>query len=85
MPGTTITFHVDDRERAELVKRAEREKVNLSDYIRVRLGLRGQGSQADGDVEIDPRHEVTLQQRIDDHEVRLQALEAESISARARR
>ena len=40
MPGASITFHVDDSERAELVRRAEREKVNLSDYIRVRLGLR---------------------------------------------
>ena len=46
MPSTTITFRVDETERDELVTRAEREKVNLSDYIRVRLGLRGQGPGA---------------------------------------
>ena len=40
MASTTITFRVDDAEHAELVVRAEREKISLSDYIRVRLGLR---------------------------------------------
>jgi hypothetical protein len=59
----TITFRVDDTERDELVARAAREKVNLSDYIRVRLGLRGQGSQGDSDVEIDPQHERALRNR----------------------
>jgi len=80
----TITFRVDERERDELVARAAREKVNLSDYIRVRLGLRGHGTDGDDDVLIDPRHEEALQQRLADHELRLQALEAESISRRAR-
>jgi hypothetical protein len=74
MAGATITFRVDESEREELVARAAREKVNLSDYIRVRLGLRGHGSEAD-DVQIDAQHEVALQQRIADHELRLQALE----------
>ena len=74
----SITFHVDDRERAELVTRAAREKVNLSDYIRVRLGLRAQGSAADADIEIDPRHERSLQEQFADHELRLRALEARS-------
>ena len=64
----TITFHVDESERTDLVRRAEREKSNLSDYIRVRLGLRALGSQAE--------EAVTLQQRVDDHEQRLRALEA---------
>ena len=54
MASTTITFRVDDAEHAELVVRAEREKVSLSDYIRVRLGLRGQGSQGDADVQARP-------------------------------
>jgi hypothetical protein len=84
MAGATITFRVDDSERDDLVARAAREKVNLSDYIRVRLGLRGHGSDADDDVQIDPRHEVALQERIADHELRLQALEAEVVSRRAR-
>jgi len=84
MPGATITFHVDDHERAELVARAEREKVNLSDYIRVRLGLRAQGSQTDGDVLIDPRNEDALRQQLADHELRLRALEAASVGAQTR-
>lgn len=77
MANTTITFRVDAAERDELVARAEREKVNLSDYIRVRLGLRGQGSQDDIDVEIDAEHEQALRQQLADHERRLQALEAD--------
>jgi hypothetical protein len=72
----TITFNVDAAERDEFVARAAREKVNLSDYIRVRLGLRPQGSQGDADVTIDPTHERALQERLADHELRLQALEA---------
>lgn len=74
MGSTTITFRVDDAERDELVVRAEREKVSLSDYIRVRLGLRGQGSQGDGDVQIDPHYEA-LQEQVVDHDRRLRALE----------
>jgi hypothetical protein len=69
MADATITFRVDDVERDELVARAAREKVNLSDYIRVRLGLRGRGSQDDIEVAIDAQ--------MADHERRLQALEAD--------
>ncbi len=75
MASTTITFRVDEAERDELVGRAEREKVNLSDYIRVRLGLRGQGPGAGDDVDIDPQHEQGLREQILDHEERLRALE----------
>ena len=64
MAGASITFRVDERERDELVSRAAREKVNLSDYIRVRPGLRAQGSPTDADVEIDPRHQHTLQEPV---------------------
>jgi hypothetical protein len=77
MASTTIVIRVDEAEREELVARAAREKVNLSDYIRVRLGLRGQGSQTDSDIEIDPQHEQTLQDQLADHERRLRALEAD--------
>ncbi|WP_028062354.1 hypothetical protein [Solirubrobacter soli] len=76
MAGATITFRVDDAERRELVARAAREKVNLSDYIRVRLGLRAQGAQGDLDVEIGSELERSLQAQVADHELRLQALEA---------
>jgi hypothetical protein len=74
MGSTTITFRVDDAERDELVVRAEREKISLSDYIRVRLGLRGQGSQGDGDVQIGPQYEA-LREQLVDHDRRLRALE----------
>lgn len=75
MAATTITFRVDEAERNELAARAEREKVSLSDYIRVRLGLRGQGSH-DDEVDVDAQHEqASLRERIDDHERRLHALE----------
>ena len=77
MASTTITFRVDDAERDELVARAAREKVNLSDYIRVRLGLRAHGSQDDVDVEIDSRHEQALGEQMADHERRLRVLEAD--------
>jgi len=75
MASTTITFRVDEGERDELATRAEREKVNLSDYIRVRLGLRGQGPDGGDDVDIDPQHEQGLREQILDHEQRLRALE----------
>ena len=77
MARTTITLRVDDAERDELAARAAREKVNLSDYIRVRLGLRGQGSRDDVDIEIDSQHEQELREQIVDHERRLRALEAD--------
>ena len=77
MTITTITFRVDDAERDELVSRAARDKVNLSDYVRVRLGLRAQGSQDDVEIEIDAQHERALRDQMADHERRLQALEAD--------
>jgi hypothetical protein len=74
MTSATITFRVDDAEHRELVTRAERERVSLSDYIRVRLGLRGQGSESDVGVQIDP-HDETLQDQLADHDRRLRSLE----------
>jgi hypothetical protein len=74
MTGTTITFRVDAAEHRELVTRAERERVSLSDYIRVRLGLRGQGSEDDADVQIDAQ-DATLRDQLADHERRIHALE----------
>jgi hypothetical protein len=72
MGKTTIILRVDDTERNELVARAEREKISLSDYIRVRLGLRGQGGE--DEVEIDPQYEE-LRAQLVDHDRRLHALE----------
>ena len=82
MASMTIVIRVDEAERDELVARAAREKVNVSDYIRVRLGLQGQGSPTDRDIEIDPQHEQALQDQLADHERRLQALEADDTGRR---
>jgi hypothetical protein len=78
----TITFRVDEAERDELVARAEREKVSLSDYIRVRLGLRGQGSQDDAEVLIDAAG-ATPGELFADHDRRLRALEDDLARRRA--
>lgn len=75
MATATITFRVDDAERNELVNRAKRDNVTLSDYIRVRLGLRGQGATEDGELDADPQQSAVLEQ-IENHERRLRALEA---------
>jgi len=80
MAGATITFRVEDAERDELVARAERDKVSLSDYIRVRLGLRGQGSHGDDEIQIAPASDALVEQ-VADHDRRLRVLEDE----RARR
>lgn len=74
MAVTTITFRVDAAERVDLVTRAEREKASLSDYIRVRLGLRAQGSESDAEAPINAQ-DGTLRERLADHDRRLQALE----------
>ena len=46
MKGTSITFRVSQAEQVELARTAEREKINLSDYVRIRLGLRALGEDA---------------------------------------
>jgi hypothetical protein len=78
MGETTITFRVDAAEREELAKRAERDKVSISDYIRVRLGLRGQGAESDDDELVEePRYDA-LRDQLLEHERRLDALERAS-------
>ena len=77
MTTTTITFRVDAGECAEITARADRDKVSLSDYIRVRLGLRGEGPQnGDGAAIAVAGHEAT-RTRLDDHDRRLAALEGD--------
>lgn len=75
MSGDTIAFRVNPAERTELVARAAREKLNLSDYIRIRLGLHGHGSDDDVDL-LAGESEDALRLQIADHEARLRALEA---------
>jgi len=67
--GKTITVLLSDAEHADLARTAEREKVNLSDYVRMRLGLRSLGEEA-----AEPTS-ASADDRLDDHERRLAALE----------
>jgi len=76
MTTRTITLRVDAAEHAELAARAERDKVSLSDYIRVRLGLRGEGPQGDGGHAVAATDEGQMRALLADHESRLEALEA---------
>ncbi len=75
MADATITIRVDEAERQDLAAYAAREKLNLSDYIRVRLGLRVQETQQDADVQAEATQERAVQEQLADHELRLQALE----------
>lgn len=82
MTAETITFRVDASERAEIAARAERDKISLSDYIRVRLGLRGEGPQNGETVTVNAADDADLQAQLADHGRRLDALEAERAAAR---
>jgi hypothetical protein len=82
MTIATITFRVDAAERDELAARAERDKVSLSDYIRVRLGLRGEGPQNGDDGERSGADDRSIQAQLADHDGRLRALEADRARAR---
>jgi hypothetical protein len=81
MTTETITLRVDATERAELAARAERERVSLSDYIRVRLGLRGEGPQSGEDVVVTAGDDAGVRAQLADHGRRLDALEAERAAA----
>ena len=77
MTSTTISLRGDPAERREIAARAERDKVSLSDYIRVRLGLRAEGFvNGDGGASTDEDHGA-MPAQLADHERRLVALEAE--------
>jgi hypothetical protein len=83
MTTETITFRVDATERAELATRAERDKISLSDYIRVRLGLRGEGPQHGEGLVVTATDDADLRVQLADHARRLDALEAERAPAAA--
>jgi hypothetical protein len=75
MTTETITFRVAAAERAEIAARAERDGVSVSDYIRVRLGLRGEGAQ-NGDGIADAATDGDgVQAQLAEHDRRLTALE----------
>ena len=76
MTTQTITLRVDAAEHRELAGRAERDGVTLSDYIRVRLGLRGEGPQPDGG-DAGAGADTAVEVRLADHDRRLAALEAD--------
>jgi hypothetical protein len=79
----TITFSVDAAERRELAARAERDKVSLSDYIRVRLGLRAEGSPNGDESAMDAVDDEATRAQLLDHEQRLAALEEDRAAVTA--
>ena len=83
MTTETITFRVDAAERAEIAARAEREKISLSDYIRVRLGLRGEGPQNGDGATITAAEDGGMRAQLADHDRRLVALEADRAAVAA--
>jgi len=76
MTTKTITLRVDAAEHAELAGRAERDKVSLSDYIRVRLGLRGEGPNEGEGVAAAAADESEIRALLAAHDHRLDVLEA---------
>ena len=79
----TITLRVDESEHRELAGRAERDKVSLSDYIRVRLGLRAEGPLSGEEAAIAAVKDDATRAQLLDHERRLAALEAERAAVTA--
>ena len=82
MTTETITFRVDAAERADIAARAERDKISLSDYIRVRLGLRGEGPQNGDGAVVTTTDDTDLRAQLADHGRRLDLLEADRAAAR---
>ena len=77
MTTTTITFRVDASEHAEIAARAARDKISLSDYVRVRLGLRGDGTdERDDNGAVNGADDGGVRAQLADHARRLDALEA---------
>jgi hypothetical protein len=77
MTTMTITLRVDAAEHAEIAARAARDKISLSDYVRVRLGLRGDGPQnGDGDAATGV-DDGSMRAQLADHDRRLAALETD--------
>ena len=76
MTTESITFRVATAERAEIAARAQRDGVSLSDYIRVRLGLRGEGAQNGDGIADATNDEGGVQAQLAAHDRRLAALES---------
>ena len=84
MAFVTITLRVDQSEYDEIAARAERDKVSLSDYVRVRLGLRGEGPQEDGASGASSGTENDeMRAQLADHDRRLVALETDRAAVTA--
>jgi hypothetical protein len=79
----TISFRVDAAEHREIAARAERDKLSLSDYIRVRLGLRAEGPVNGDDGALTGVDEDATRAQLADHERRIAALEADRAAVTA--
>ncbi len=84
MTTETITFRVAAAERAEIAARAQRDGVSLSDYIRVRLGLRGEGAQNGDGIADAATDDGGVQAQLAAHDRRLAALESDVAAAAGR-
>ena len=83
MQTTTITFRVNAAEHDEIAARAARDKISLSDYVRVRLGLRGEGPQIGAENGVTGTDDAAVQAQLADHARRLTALEADRAAVTA--
>ena len=73
----------DADEHGEIAARARRDGISLSDYVRVRLGLRGDGAP-DGDEDTtDLADETAIRALLADYDRRLTSLEATAVAAAA--
>jgi len=84
MTTMTITFRVDVAEHGEIAARAARDKISLSDYVRVRLGLRGEGPPNGDGGETNGTDDVGIRAQLADHDRRLSALETDRVAVTAR-
>jgi hypothetical protein len=83
MTTKTIALRVDASEYAELAARAERDKASLSDYIRVRLGLPGEGPNDGENLGVAAADEREVRALLADHDRRLALLEADRTAVAA--
>ena len=81
MTAATISFRVSADEHGEIAARARRDGISLSDYVRVRLGLRGDGAPESDQDTTDLADETAIRALLADYDRRLTSLEATAMAA----
>ncbi len=82
MTAATINFRVSADEHGEIAARARRDGISLSDYVRVRLGLRGDGAPDGDETTPDLADESAIRALLAEYGRRLTALEDAAAAAR---